>query len=344
METMPDTPVATLASIKKTRFGNMLLVLDTEPPFDTKRQVLFTRACQHHDMPLARNRHEGRFSASRSGRSACPAEPPWWLSGPNDRICGHRGARGPAAGRRDRPAGRAISRRVIASRARIGRMRLLPSPVFRTGFQMCPKPLGREDDDLFEGARFFEEMRGALDDPQFGRAAQLASGLLVEFDDNLVAPPDDEQRRCADFGQGLAGKVGPPASGNDRPDGVRHRRRPGQRRRRARAGSEEPDRKIREIARLARPSDGRGDPGCEQGYVEDVPAVARLLLGQKIEEKRGEAVAFECLRDRGVPRTEAAAPAAVREDHEPPGICRSPENPREKEALPCGYGDGLLVD
>jgi hypothetical protein len=78
------------------------------------------------------------------------------------------------------------------------------------------EPRGREAGDLFEGARFFEEMRGARHYLQFFPATKLSKRLLIQLDHRLVSPANDQQRRRLNTWERGTRKVGTPAARHDR--------------------------------------------------------------------------------------------------------------------------------
>ena len=94
-----------------------------------------------------------------------------------------------------------------------------------------------------------------------------------------------------------------------------------QRGRRAGAGAEEPDVQRAAPRVRARPVDGRAHPLGEERDVEAQVAGrlvdAPLLGGQEVHEERGLPGVVEPLGDVAVAGAEAAAAAAVGEDHEP---------------------------
>ena len=60
---------------------------------------------------------------------------------------------------------------------------------------MEQKPIARQLGHLLQCARFFEEMRRAGHDDQLMWTLQLRSRLLVEIEDDRIAPANNEQRR-----------------------------------------------------------------------------------------------------------------------------------------------------
>src|SRR3954451_11643119 len=61
--------------------------------------------------------------------------------------------------------------------------------------QVTGEPVFCERGDLFEGARFLEEVRCARHDLEARLAAELRERLAVEFHDDVVAPTHDQEHR-----------------------------------------------------------------------------------------------------------------------------------------------------
>jgi len=189
---------------------------------------------------------------------------------------------------------------------------------------MIAEPADRVVLDLFERARLLEQMAGALDDDQLLRRAQPAIGHPVQLDDLRVEAADDQQGRRGDVRQRIAGEIGAAAARHDRLRRARHRRcRQG--RSGAGAGPERADRQVRGLRRRDGPVGGEVEAGGEQRDVEDVGAVALFGRGQKVEQQGREPRIAQCRGYPIVARAQSAAAAAMREDDEPLGIFRQPE-------------------
>src|SRR5687767_1176646 len=131
-------------------------------------------------------------------------------------------------------------------------------------------------------------------------------------------------------------------------------RRRDQRRRRSGARPEVPDAQVRGLRLLMQPVGHRYQPGAEQGDVEAVLAralVDRVLLRrQQVKQEGGKPSILQCRRDLPVARTEATAPAAVREDDDSRRAFRDRERPvdvagvRPDRDVPfqCALHDDLL--
>ena len=83
---------------------------------------------------------------------------------------------------------------------------------------MIGEPLSRESRDRFEGSGFFEQADCVGDDREPVLTAQQGLGLLVELENDLVSPTDDEQGGGGHASQAGARQVGPAAAGDDGSD------------------------------------------------------------------------------------------------------------------------------
>lgn len=77
---------------------------------------------------------------------------------------------------------------------------------------MTLEPIARQCDDAFERAGFFEQMCRPWYDLEPMGTFELRQGLFIEFDDAVISPADDQQRRRPDTGQMCTGKIGPSAA------------------------------------------------------------------------------------------------------------------------------------
>lgn len=115
---------------------------------------------------------------------------------------------------------------------------------------MVGEPITGEHRNLLERAGFFEQMSGTGNHGERALARDCGLRPSIQFQRHFIASPDDQQRRCVDFGQRPTGEVGPPAAGDHRCDvhsGIGGR---DQGRARSRTGTEIADRQRRGI-RLA---------------------------------------------------------------------------------------------
>ena len=103
------------------------------------------------------------------------------------------------------------------------------------------EPLAGHLGDGVERARFLEEMRRAGDDLDAVLAQQLAYGVAVELEHDVVAGTDDQQRRGACLAETGCGQVGPAATRHHRADACRWMAGGPQRGGRAGAGTEVAD-------------------------------------------------------------------------------------------------------
>lgn len=83
---------------------------------------------------------------------------------------------------------------------------------------MTVEPRDREVDHPIERSRFFEKVRGALDDREVVGAAQQPLGSAIVFEHLPIIAPRDHQRWRCDFSQSQLRKVGPTPAQDDRAD------------------------------------------------------------------------------------------------------------------------------
>ena len=79
-----------------------------------------------------------------------------------------------------------------------------------TGNQVVGEPITGEHRNLFERVGFFEQMSGTGNHGERALASDCGLRPSVQFQRHFIASPDDQQRRCVDFGQRPTGEVGPP--------------------------------------------------------------------------------------------------------------------------------------
>ena len=180
-------------------------------------------------------------------------------------------------------------------------------------------------------AGLVEEMRGARDDPEQLLAGQGGERLPVKFDDVAVIAADDQERGRRDFGEHRPREIGATAARDHRGDpaaqfGGGEKRRAG-----AGAGAEETQRQVRDVRLAADPERRLHDAFGQQGNVEDVAAVARLVRRQQIEQERGESLGVQRVRDGHVARAEAAGAAAMGEKDDAARVGRHAEVPGESQ-------------
>ena len=178
----------------------------------------------------------------------------------------------------------------------------------------------------------------ALDDAEFGDAAERLHRGPVETEYVDVGAADEEQDRTGNAGEGIARKVGTPAARNDGayPRLVRCR---DEGRRRAGARPEQSDRKPLEIVVRRDPAKRGAQPFGKQWNIEDRAAIIGLVRFEEVEQQRAQALGAERVRDGDVARAVATAPAAVGEYDESSCITGNPEVAGKDDPLTGGYAD-----
>src|SRR5690606_15279364 len=233
----------------------------------------------------------------------------------------------PAAPTTPRPAGLRSSDRPVESAA--SRRAALGHPPA----EVAPEPPGRQAGDLLQRARLLEEMGRAGHDDEFLLGAQRVVRLPVQADDDVVEPADDQERRRADLAERVAGQIGAAAAGDDRLDPRRLLRGGDERRRRAGARAEVPDRERGRLRVRAHPLRRPDQTPGEERDVEDLLAVVGLRLREQVEEERADPGADQLRRNETVPRAEPAAPRAVREEDDAQRVLREGERAGEPDPV-----------
>ncbi len=180
--------------------------------------------------------------------------------------------------------------------------------------QILREPSRRERDDLVERARLLEQMRRAGNDLQARRTGELGHGAAVQLDHDGVALPDDQQRRRQNAGEGIRREIRPAAPRDDGGDQLRPSRGRGQRRGRARAGPEEPNREIGRAFLLLDPIERLFEPPGQQRDIEDLVAIAGFARQQEVEQQRGEPGLVERASNLSIARAQPTGSAAVGEE------------------------------
>src|SRR5689334_23909735 len=87
--------------------------------------------------------------------------------------------------------------------------------------QMLLEPPADQCRDLLESAGLFEQMRGPRNDRQLLLTTHFSQRFAVELEHDGISASDNKKRRGFDACQGGTGKVGTPASGDNRRDMIR---------------------------------------------------------------------------------------------------------------------------
>lgn len=153
---------------------------------------------------------------------------------------------------------------------------------------MIEKPCAGSDDNLLQRAGLLEKVRRAGHDFETRLAGHESERFTVKFEHVPILTADKQQRRRPDAWQGRAGEVRAPATRDDGGDcvgllGGRDQSRCG-----SGARAKQPKRKAANPFFLRRPSNSLDNSFGQQGYIEDIVPISRLLLLQKIEQQAGE--------------------------------------------------------
>ena len=168
----------------------------------------------------------------------------------------------------------------------------------------------------------FEEMRGARDDPEQLLGPQGCERLPVQFDDVVVIAADDQQSGRGDFAEHRPREIRATAARDHCGDPAAQLSSGEECRACAGAGAEQSQRQVRDVRLAADPERGLHDAFGQQGNIEDVAAVARLVWGEQIEQECGEALGVQRGRDGHIARAEAAGAAAMGEKDDAPRVRR----------------------
>jgi hypothetical protein len=197
------------------------------------------------------------------------------------------------------------------------------------------EPARREVGDLLERARLLEQVRGAGNHRQLRRRLEPLQSELVEAEDVDVGASDDQQGGRPDSRQAIRREIGAAAAGHDGLDAVRLLSGRDKRRRGTGTGAEVTRAKAREPRLARRPIPDGLEPLREELDVEDIAAIGRLLVAEQVEQQRPQPSSVKGLADPAVARAQAAAAAAVREDHE--ARCAGGHAPFAREPDACGF-------
>ena len=129
------------------------------------------------------------------------------------------------------------------------------------------------------------------------------------------APPTISRVGMQNLVQHVAGEIGTPAAGDDRIDALIEPGGRSERRGRAGARAEKPERKPRKRWFVVDEADRIDEPLGQQIDVEHIRATGFLLRGEKVEQKRADAPIVQRVSDRAIAGAEAAGAAAMGEDH-----------------------------
>ena len=75
--------------------------------------------------------------------------------------------------------------------------------------EVLDEPVARQLRHPLQRTRFLEQVRRPRDDADRRNVTHAPSRVLVQLDHDVVAPTDDQQRRRADQGEGVAREVRP---------------------------------------------------------------------------------------------------------------------------------------
>lgn len=157
-------------------------------------------------------------------------------------------------------------------------------------------------DYRFQSAWLREKMAGARDNFQGFRPAQPGERLLIEFDDDIIRPADDQKCRRINPIEDIARKIRASAARDDRTHAAAEPRGRDKRSRRSRARAEEAEAQCPRERLAANPIDGIDDPSGQERYIEDIGPVRFLFRSQKIDQERRHALGVESLGNRHVAR------------------------------------------
>jgi len=180
---------------------------------------------------------------------------------------------------------------------------------------------------LLESAGFLEEVRAAGNCIEANRCFHPPQRLLVHFDYDSIATPNDEQRWSVNVGQFLSRQIGTATSRHDRIHAIGPSSRRDKRRAGASARSEQAHREPARIIIVVQPPHRPDQTIREQSYVEPnapgEPIDLLLRRRKQIEEQRSKISAPQLFGDIAIPRGMAAASASVGEHDQRTSIGRN---------------------
>jgi hypothetical protein len=170
---------------------------------------------------------------------------------------------------------------------------------------------------------------------------KLCISLLVQFDDRFITLTDDQERRRFDLRENWRGQIGSPTARYNGSDGVAQLSSRKECSGGASARSEIARTQVLRFGLLADPGDlllkppgriyqSRRKQANIEAEMACIDIHGLLFARQQIEEQCADARLTNDARDELVARTEAAAAAAMREEHDASRALRQFERPLER--------------
>jgi hypothetical protein len=188
------------------------------------------------------------------------------------------------------------------------------------------EPAARQIGNLIKSPRLFKQVRRTGHQLEYDVAVHLRKRASIESKDLEIGAAHDEQRRRLHERERRAGEIRTPAPAHDRINSLGPACSRDERRRRTSAGAEQTERQAGRERLTRKPVNGPDEASGEQLNIKTEKAsafVVGLFAGRKeIQQQRREAADLQGLSDKSVPRTEAAAAAAVREHYDAGGPFR----------------------
>lgn len=180
------------------------------------------------------------------------------------------------------------------------------------------EPFASEVRDLFQGAGFFEQMRGVRDDLEAGYRADAGLCLTVEIENNRICATHNQQHGCVDLRKHLAGEVGT-ATACDYSRDTRGLGGCDQSGSGSSAGAEVAEAEVAHLRIICEPCCGVDKTLGEKIDIESKMAGALVERffhsSEQVEQEGGKARFLQGASDELVARTVPAAAASVRENH-----------------------------
>lgn len=187
------------------------------------------------------------------------------------------------------------------------------------------KPIARQDCDLIQSARLFEQMGGAVNDFKLvhGSGGQLLDGRLIKTQDHPILSADQEQGRRSHSSQRRARQIG---SASARNHGSHRGRTLGSRDQRGGGACARSEVSQSQLVQMGLPQNPVRDGYQALAEQRDVETQLRglhihdfFLFGEKVDQDGSHRAFIEHIRHMAVSGASPAAAAAVSKDDQASG-------------------------
>ncbi len=199
--------------------------------------------------------------------------------------------------------------------------------------EMAGEPACRVVGHGLKSTGFLEQVCGRRDYCELDLAPHHRSCLAVQREHLVVVASDDQECRRSDMSQFRSSKVRPSTARDNSCRPGLHGRGDPERCRRTGARTEESEGQRFHVRLRANRRGGMAEALCEEGDVEDLPAVDGLLRCQEVEEQRCKTGIAQPRRDVFISGAVSAAPAAVGEDDDAEAVSGTTKSPGSQRSF-----------